>query len=128
MILLRLLTWQYVSKHRLRWALMILGIVLGVSVFVGMHAAGGAVLAGLNSTVDRIAGRSQLQISAGEAGFPEEVLDRVQSADAVAVAVPAIESVVQSGLAGEGSLLVLAVDMTGAEASGTTIWMPVNRT
>ena len=113
MILLRLVSLQYARKHRLRWLLTTFGILLGVSTFVGMHAAGDAVLRALNETVDRIAGKTQLQISAGEAGFPEEVLEQAQSIDAVEVAVPVVEAVVQTGLPGEGNLLILAVDMTG---------------
>jgi putative ABC transport system permease protein len=113
LILLRLISWQYARKHRLRWLLTTLGILLGVSIFVGMHAAGGAVLRALTETVDRIAGKTQLQVSAGEAGFPEEILEQIQSAAGVEVAVPAIEAVVQPALPDEGSLLILAVDMTG---------------
>ena len=112
MILLRLISWPYFRKHVLRTMLTIGGIVLGVAVFVGMHAANQSVLFGFNATVDRIAGKTELQISAGEAGFDEEILERVQSASTVRVAVPIIEAVVDSRIAGEGSLLVLGVDMT----------------
>ena len=41
------------------------------------------------------------------------MLDRVQSAASVSVAVPAIEAVVDSHIRGVGSLLVLGIDMTG---------------
>jgi putative ABC transport system permease protein len=71
------------------------------------------VLAGFHSTVDRIAGATELQVTSGETGFPEDVLERVQAIPEVAVAVPVIEAVVETGLKGQGSLLVLAVDMTG---------------
>ena len=36
MILLRLISWQYVRKHVLRTVLTISGIVLGVAVFVAL--------------------------------------------------------------------------------------------
>ena len=55
------------------------GIVLGVALLVGMHTANQSVLQAFNDTVDRIAGKAQLQVSAGDAGFTEEVLERVQS-------------------------------------------------
>lgn len=113
MILLRLISWQYVRKHRLRSLLTTMGIVLGVAIFVGMHAAGASVLSALNTTIDRIAGKTQLQVTSGEAGFPEDVLDRVQSLREVAVAAPVIEAVVRSGIEREGNLLLLGVDMTG---------------
>ncbi len=113
MILLRLLSWQYVRKHFGRTLLTITGIVLGVAVFVGMHTANQSVLYAFRQTVNRIAGATQLQISAGEAGFDENVLDRVQADAQVSVAVPVIEAVVNTGLKGQGNLLVIAVDMTG---------------
>src|SRR5690348_2917188 len=76
-----------------------------------MHAANETVLADFSKTIDRIAGKTDLQVSAGENGFPEPTLDAVQAVPSVAVAVPAIEAVVQAGQ--QGTLLILAVDMTG---------------
>ncbi len=116
MILLRLISWPYLRKHVLRWLLTIAGIVLGVAVFVGMHTANRSVLAAFHSTVDRIAGATELQVTAGETGFDEDVLERVQSVREVRVAVPVIEAVVDTGLTGQGDLLVLAVDMTGDQS------------
>jgi putative ABC transport system permease protein len=113
MILLRLISWPYFRKHVLRTALTTAGIVLGVAVFVGMHTANASVLFAFARTVDRIAGKTELQVTAGEAGFHEEVLEKVQRASTVRVAVPVIEAVVDSNLQGQGSLLVLGVDMTG---------------
>src|SRR4051812_12399342 len=113
MILLRLISWPYFRKHVLRTSLTIAGIVLGVSVFVGMHTANQSVLFAFSQTVDRIAGKTELQVSAGENGFDETVLERVQSAATVRVAVPVIEAVVDSNIKGQGQLLVLGVDMTG---------------
>lgn len=113
MILLKLISWQYVRKHLLRTILTMAGIVLGVAVFVGMHTANQSVLSAFNKTVDRIAGATQLQITAGESGFDEDVLERVQANPNVRVAVPVIEAVVNLNLKSQGNILVLAVDMTG---------------
>lgn len=113
MILLRLISWQYARKHLLRVFLTMVGIILGVAVFVGMHTANQSVLYAFQQTIDRIAGKTQLQITAGEAGFPEEILERVQNAPEVEVAVPVIEATVSTGREGQGNLLILAVDMTG---------------
>src|SRR5581483_5403976 len=113
MILLRLISWPYVRKHRLRSALTTIGIALGVAIFVGMHSAGASVLSALNSTIDHIAGKTQLQITSGESGFSEEVLERVQSLPEVSVAEPVIEAAVRSENKREGNMLILGVDMTG---------------
>ena len=88
MMLLRLISWPYFRKHILRTLLTTAGIVLGVAVFVGMHTANQSVLFAFNHTVDQIAGKTELQITAGETGFNEEVLETVQGAATVAVAVP----------------------------------------
>lgn len=113
MSLLRLITWPYARKHVLRMLLTTGGIVLGVAVFIATTSANDSVLSAFSQTVDRIAGKTELQVSAGESGFPEEILERVQAAASVAVAVPVIEAVVSTNVRGEGSLLVLGVDMTG---------------
>ncbi len=110
MILLRLISWPYARKHLLRILLTIAGIVLGVGVFVGMHTANQSVLAAFRSTIDRIAGQTQLQISAGEPGFDEDVLDRVQNVPEVRAAAPVIEATVSTD---KGNVLILGVDMLG---------------
>src|SRR5262245_17592904 len=107
MSLLRLISWPYFRKHVLRTLLTTAGIVLGVAVFVGMHTANQSVLFAFWRTVDRMA---------GEPGFDESVLERVQAASTVRVAVPVIEAVAdtkQIAGGGQGSLLVLGIDMTG---------------
>jgi putative ABC transport system permease protein len=109
-ILLRLISWPYARKHLLRCFLTILGIVLGVAVFVGMHTANQSVLAAFRQTIDRIAGSTQLQVSAGEPGLDESVLDTVQNLPEVRAAAPVIEATVQFG---KGNLLILGVDMLG---------------
>jgi putative ABC transport system permease protein len=115
-MLLRLITIPYLRKHLLRGCLTIAGIVLGVAVFVGMHTANQSVLAAFQNTVNRIAGKAQLQVSAGESGFDEAALERVQSLPEVTAAAPVIEATLDTGLAGQGSLLILAVDFTGDQS------------
>jgi putative ABC transport system permease protein len=110
MILLRLISWPYARKHLLRTLLTAAGIVLGVAVFVGMHTANQSVLAAFHQTIDRIAGQTQLQISAGEPGFDEDALEKVQSVREVRAAAPVIEATVSTG---RGNLLILGVDMLG---------------
>jgi putative ABC transport system permease protein len=109
-ILLRLISWPYARKHLLRCFLTIIGIVLGVAVFVGMHTANQSVLAAFRQTIDRIAGSTQLQVSAGEPGLDESVLETVLNLPEVRAAAPVIEATVQFG---KGNLLILGVDMLG---------------
>src|SRR5689334_14836482 len=113
MILLRLISWPYLRKHLLRSVLTTAGIVLGVALLVGMQAANQSVLQSFNQTVDRIAGKAQLEVAAGDSGFAEEILERIQALPDVRASAPVIQSSVETGLAGQGKLLILAVDMTG---------------
>ena len=113
MMLLRLLSLPYLRRHLLRWMLTLAGIVLGVAVFVAMHTANRSIFSAFDKTVDQIAGSTQLQVSAGEFGFDESVLERVQAVPEVGVAVPVIEATVETKILAQGSLLVLGIDMTG---------------
>src|SRR3954462_11894110 len=113
MRLLALISWPYLRKHVVRSGLTVLGIVLGVAVFVAMHTANEAVFFAFERTVDRIAGAAQLQITAGEGGFSEDVLESVQNVSEVGVAVPVIEAPAGTRLTGQGNILILGVDMTG---------------
>src|SRR4029079_7753668 len=113
MILLRLISWPYFRRHVLRTLLTTAGIVLGVAVFVGMHTANQSVLFAFALTVDRMPGKSELQVTAGETGFDEDILEKVQASPSVRVAVPVIEAVGDTRLAGAGTILFLGVDLTG---------------
>ncbi|MBI3207908.1 MAG: FtsX-like permease family protein [Candidatus Solibacter usitatus] len=112
-MLFRLLTLPYVRKHKLRTALTVAGVALGVIIFVAMRTANDSVLYGFQKTVDRITGKAQLQITSGDGGFPEEILERAQAVPEVEVAVPVIEANAGTGKQGQGNLFILAVDMTG---------------
>jgi len=113
MMLFRLLSLPYLRKHLFRWALTIAGIVLGVAVFVAMHTANQSVIAAFDKTVDQIAGKTQLQVTSGEFGFEESILEHVQSLPDVEVAVPVIEALAETGLRDQGNILILGIDMTG---------------
>src|SRR5579884_3553559 len=112
-MLLRLLSWPYLRKHVLRWTLTVAGIVLGVAVFVAMHTANQTVHSSFESTVQKIAGSTQLEVSAGDFGFDESVLERVQNLPEVGVAEPVIQATLETAIPGQGNLLVLGVDLTG---------------
>src|SRR2546428_2297246 len=92
--------------------LTIAGIVLGVAVFVGMHTANQTVLFAFSRTVDRIAGKTELQVTAGETGFDEEILEKVQSASTVRVAVPVIEAGGDTRITSARRLLIPRADMS----------------
>lgn len=90
-----------------------LGIALGVSVFFAIRTANAALLESLTLTVERLAGKSTLEVTSGETGFPEETLDTVRATPGVRVAEPLINVIVHTGFQDEGNLMILGVDTTG---------------
>ena len=108
-----LITFKQWRAHRLRVALTTLGIALGVAVFFAIRTGNATLLDSLRATVEKLAGKATLQVSAGEAGFSEKVLDAVRATPGVQLAEPVIETIVQTSFTDEGTLLVLGVDTTG---------------
>jgi putative ABC transport system permease protein len=108
-----LVTFKQWHAHRLRVALTTLGIALGVAVFFAIRTGNATLLDSLRATVEKLAGKATLQVTAGEAGFPEKVLDTVRATPGVQLAEPVIETMVQTTFADEGPLLILGVDTTG---------------
>src|SRR5579863_7081202 len=106
------LTFRQWHSHKLRVALTVLGIALGVSVFFAIRTTNATLLDSLKLTVEKLAGKATLQITSGESGFPEEVLEKVRSTPGVLFAEPVIEVVAHTGFSDEGNLLVLGVDTT----------------
>jgi putative ABC transport system permease protein len=108
--------WHVTSRqwksHRLRVALTTLGIALGVAVFFAVRTANATLLDSLALTVERLAGKSTLEITAGETGFPETILETVRSTPGVQIAEPVIEVIAHTGFEEEGNLLILGVDTT----------------
>jgi putative ABC transport system permease protein len=100
-------------SHRLRVVLTTLGIALGVAVFFAIRTANATLLDSLNLTVERLAGKSTLEVTAGETGFPEGILETVQATPGVQIAEPVIEVIAHTAFEDEGNLLILGVDTTG---------------
>lgn len=109
--------WQVASRqwdtHRLRVSMTTMGIALGVAVFFAIRTANSALLESLTLTVEHLAGKSTLEVTAGETGFPEETLDIVRATPGVQLAEPVIEVIVHTAFQDEGNLMILGVDTTG---------------
>jgi putative ABC transport system permease protein len=99
--------------HKLRTALTLLGIALGVAVYFAVRTANITLIDSLNTTVEKISGRATLQVTAGEAGFPEEILETIRATPGVQIAEPVIEVIAHTAFADEGSILIAGVDTTG---------------
>ena len=90
-----ILLFRWVIARRLgaepwRTAWTILGVALGVAVFVGIRLASHSAVASFSSTVDAIAGRANLQIYASSGALDERVFPRVVREPGVIAAAPAV--------------------------------------
>lgn len=105
---LTLITFRQWRRHKLRLALTLVGIALGVAVFFAVRTANTTLVENLRFTVEKLAGKATLQITAGEAGFSQNILKTVKQTEGVKLAEPVIETVART--AAEENLLVLGLD------------------
>src|SRR5882724_11224414 len=102
---------RYIAAHRLRTALTVISIALGVAAVTAAALMNASVTAAYTHTIERLVGKAVLQITNGEPGVPEALLDEVRKTPGVG----AVEASVQGFLplvdhAGE-SLYVFGVDL-----------------
>src|SRR5262249_61511279 len=80
LLFISLRSWR---NHKLRIAITILSVCVAVSAFVALQAVNQSLKHSLEATVDNLAGKATLQITAGQAGIPEAALDTVRSTPGV---------------------------------------------
>jgi putative ABC transport system permease protein len=98
--------------------LTLLGVVLGVALFIAIQVINGSTLGFFRSSVTSFAGKASLSVVGGEAGFPEERLEVVREVEGVATAVPLLEARATFS-APDGtrkSILVFGIDMLNEAA------------
>ncbi|MFN0085258.1 MAG: ABC transporter permease [Blastocatellia bacterium] len=108
-----LITWKQWREHRLRTLLTVIGIALGVAVFFAVRTANVTLINSLTTTIEKVAGKSTLQVVGGESGFPEAIWDTVKETPGVKIAEPAIEVMAHTAFEDEGNLMIVGVDMLG---------------
>ncbi|MBI3328066.1 MAG: FtsX-like permease family protein [Nitrospinae bacterium] len=88
--LFRLVTLPYVQQNGLRTGLTILGVALGVAVFVAIRVTNLSTLHAFAEMVDAVSGRTQLQVVGEIAGIDEALYPRVRSMPGLLAAVPVV--------------------------------------
>ncbi len=88
---LRWLLWRRLQRERARVFLTVLGVALGVSVFVAVRLASRSALASFSDTVDAVTGRADLQVTAVADGFDERLYARIRRQPGVLAAAPVVE-------------------------------------
>ncbi|MDI6762564.1 MAG: FtsX-like permease family protein [Thermodesulfobacteriota bacterium] len=89
--LLKTITLQHLRLNKGRTFLSIIGICLGVSVFVSVQMAIHTAIEAFNATVDHVSGKAQLQVTSSGRGFPEEVYLKVKKVVGIRAATPVIQ-------------------------------------
>jgi putative ABC transport system permease protein len=84
---------DHVRADYRRVVLSVLAVTVGVALVVAVLVMNESVLASFTATIDDLAGRSHLTISAGDdASFPEALVERVAAVPGVKLAVPLVSS------------------------------------
>ena len=89
--LLRWLLFRRLLRERTRALLTVVGVALGVSVFVAVRLASRSAMGGFAETVDAVTGRANLQVSAVADGFDERLYARIRREPGVLAAAPVVE-------------------------------------
>jgi putative ABC transport system permease protein len=103
---------RHLKSRPARALLTTAGVACGTALFVAIGIINRSALSTLRENVELLAGKATVSISAGEAGVPERLLDRITGIPGVQLAVPVIES--RAYLGGEGSsetLTILGIDL-----------------
>ncbi|MGH7859560.1 MAG: FtsX-like permease family protein, partial [Candidatus Binatia bacterium] len=87
---LRRLSLRHFARYKVRVALTVFGIALGVATIVAVRILLDSVTGSYDRMVDRIAGKAALQVVNGEGGVPEELLEEVRRVPGVAGASPSV--------------------------------------
>ena len=113
--------WRFVSlpdlsQHRLRALFPLIGITLGVAVFIAVRVTNISTLGAFARTVDAIAGRAGLEITGRGALLDETVLPLARRVPGVAAVAPLVLADVVVPEAGGAVLLVAGIDVVSDRA------------
>src|SRR5205807_1584156 len=82
---------RHLAREPWRTALTVLGVALGVGVFVSVRLASTSALGSFEETVDAVAGRANLTLTASGEGLDERVYVVARRVPGVQAAAPVIE-------------------------------------
>lgn len=85
------ITLRHLRLQQGRTFLCVVGIALGVSVFVSVQIAIHTAVESFNDTVDHVSGKANLQVTSSGRGFPEETFLKVKKVPGIKAATPAIQ-------------------------------------
>jgi putative ABC transport system permease protein len=108
---LRLTGLRHLRAHKLRTVLTVIGAALGVAAIIAIRLVNDSASRSFEETVNRMAGRAVLEITNGEAGVPEELLDEVRVVPGVEEAAATVQGYVSVPAFPGERLYVFGVDL-----------------
>jgi putative ABC transport system permease protein len=90
--LLRFITLRHIREDKARTFLTLIGIALGVALFISVRLANESVLHAFRNTVDAVAGRTTLQITGDETGLDETLLAVIKNEPGVTAVAPVLQT------------------------------------
>ena len=102
---------RYLRRHPLLGLLNILSVALGVSVFLATQIANQSANRAFAASVDLVAGKAELEITAPTRHLPETVLPQVGAAPGIAAATPIVEGLVSLPDSRGDYLQILGIDI-----------------
>jgi putative ABC transport system permease protein len=108
--LLRHISLRHIKFQKTRTFMAACGIALGVASMVSIDIVNTSVLRSFEESINQITGRAVLQVTGADSGFPEKMLDRVQSVPGVEFALPVIQTNAIFSEGGKRSFMILGVD------------------
>ncbi len=108
--LLRLVSLKHIRHQKARTIIALFGIALGVATMVAIDIVNASVLRSFEESINHITGKSVLQVTDAESGFPEAMLERVQMVPGVEFALPVIQTNAMFSDGSKQSFMILGVD------------------
>jgi putative ABC transport system permease protein len=109
--LVRLFSLRHFSREKWKSGLTIVGIALGVAVFISIRISITSALGAFKSTVDHVAGKTHLEIASPGNGFDENLFLQAKSTEGILAATPVVQYVAQCAQPINQPLLVLGIDI-----------------
>jgi putative ABC transport system permease protein len=109
--LLRLFSLRHFFRERWKSGLTIVGIALGVAVFISIRISIISALGAFKSTVDHVAGKTHLEIVSPGNGFDEILFLQAKSMKGILAATPLVQYVAQCSQPINQPLLILGIDI-----------------
>src|SRR5271170_2708470 len=90
--LFRFVGLRHLRMKPVRTILTALGVSFGVALYIAIAIINRSTLTSFRTSIDAVAGKATLAVTAGDAGFPEAELDKITRSPGVKSAAPMVES------------------------------------